>query len=95
MTILLPVFILVVWLFWTLDCILERAAKGDFGGTSILPGIPVFPLFFWGLAALLNWFHAGLGLKIIGGFHVLLLLFFIISAARSIYVIRRNKRGGT
>jgi len=46
----------------------------------------------WGLAALLNWFHHGLGLVLVGGFHILLLLFFIWSATRSLYVIRQNKR---
>ncbi len=92
MTILLPIFIFVVWLFWIPVCVWQRAAKGDFGGTSILPGIPIFPLLFWGLAALLNWFHADLGLEIVGGFHVLLLLFFIVTATRSLYVIRRNRR---
>jgi len=92
MTILLPIFIFVVWLFWIPVCVWERAAKGDFGGTTILPGIPVFPLLAWGLAAFLNWFHDRLGLVIVGGLHVLLLLFFIVSAVRSLYVIRRNRR---
>jgi len=92
MTIVLPIFLFVVWLFWIPVCVWERAARGDFGGSSIFPGVPVFPLCAWGLAALLNWFHQGLGLVLVGGFHILLLLFFIWSATRSLYVIRQNKR---
>ena len=91
-TILLPIFIFVVWFFWIPVCIWHRAAKGDFGGTSVLPGIPIFPLFFWGLAGLLNWFQDGLGLKIVGGLHILLLLFYFVSAVKSLYLIRRNRR---
>ncbi len=89
---MLPIFIFVVWLFWLPVCVWERAAKGDFAGTSILPGIPIFPLLAWGLAALLDGFHDQLGLMIVGGFHFLLLLLLIVSAFRSLYVIRRNKR---
>lgn len=91
MAILLPIFLFVVWLFWIPVCILQRAARGDFGGTSILPGIPLFPLCAWGLAALLNWVHLGLGLLVVGGFHVLFLLLLVASAARSLYLIRRNE----
>jgi hypothetical protein len=91
MTILLPIFIFLVWLCWIPVCVWERAKKGDLGGTSIAPGIPILPLSAWGLAALLNWFHDGLGLEIVGTFHVLLFLFLIASAARSLYVIRQHK----
>ncbi len=91
-SILLLIFLFAVWLLWIPVCVWERAARGDFGGTSILPGIPFFPLLAWGLAVLLNWFHDGLGLKIVGGFHVLLLLMFLVSAIKSLYVIRRNNK---
>ena len=92
MTILLPIFIFVVWLLWIPVSLLERAARGDSGGFSFLPVIPVFPLCAWGLAALLDWFHGRLGFMVVGGLHVLLLLCFLVSIARSLYVIRRNKR---
>jgi len=92
MSALLPIFLFVVWFFWIPVCVLERAARGNFGGTSIFPGIPFFPLGAWGLAALLDWLHHGLGLVVVGGFHILLLLFFVGSAARSLYAIRRNER---
>ena len=92
MTILLPVFIFVVWILWIPVGLLERAARRDTGGFSFLPIIPVLPLCAWGLAALLNWFHERLGLMIVGGLHVLLLVCLVVSAARSLYVIRRHKR---
>jgi hypothetical protein len=92
MNIWLPIFIFAVWLLWIPVCVWERAAKHDSGGTSILPGIPIFPLLAWGLAALLNHLKVNLGLAVVGGFHVVLLAAFITSAARSLYVIRRNRR---
>jgi hypothetical protein len=92
MTILLPIFIFAVWILWIPVCLLDRAARRDSGGFSFLPIIPVFPLCAWGLAALLDWFHDRLGLKIVGGLHVLLLLCFLVSVARSLYVIHRHKQ---
>jgi hypothetical protein len=92
MNILLPIFVFVVWILWIPVCLLERAARRNPGGVSFLPVIPMFPLCAWGLAALLDWFHEQLGLIIVGSLHALLLLFFIISAARSLYVIRQHKR---
>jgi hypothetical protein len=92
MTILLPIFIFAVWLLWIPVALLERTAKGASGGISFLPIIPVFPLCAWGLAALLDWFHSRLGLVVVGGLHVILLLCCLVSIARSLYVIRRNKR---
>jgi hypothetical protein len=91
MDVLLPIFIFAVWLFWIPVCVWSRAARGDFGGTSILPGIPAFPLAAWGLSALLDRLHPDLGLLVVGGFHALLLLFFIVSAIRSFHAIKRNK----
>jgi len=92
MTILLPIVIFSVWLFWIPVCVWERAARGDFGGTSVVPSIPAFPLAAWGLAALLNWYHDNLGVAIVGGLHVLLLLAFVRSAVRSLYAIRQNSK---
>jgi hypothetical protein len=91
MHVLLPIFLFAVWLFWIPVCVWSRAARGDFDGTSILPGVPVFPLAAWGLSALLDWLHADLGLLVVGGFHILLLLVFIVSATRSLHAIKRNK----
>jgi hypothetical protein len=91
MHVVLPLFILVVWLLWIPVCVWSRAARGDLGGTSIFPGIPVFPLAAWGLSALLEWLHPNLGLLVIGGSHVLLLLVFLVSAYRSLHAIKRNR----
>lgn len=92
MTILLPIFIFAIWLFWIPVSLLERAARGDSDGFSFVPIIPVFPLCAWGLAALLDWFHGRLGFMVVGGLHTLLLLCFLVSIGRSLYVIHRNKR---
>jgi hypothetical protein len=57
-----------------------------------MPVFPFYPLIAWGLAALLDWLYDSLGLVVVGSLHVLLLASFIVSIARSIISIRRNKR---
>jgi hypothetical protein len=91
-SLLLPLFLFVVWFVWIPVCLLEREARGESGGFSVLPGFPLFPLLAWGLAALLDRLYDNLGLIIVGGLHVLLLANFIVSVTRSLITIRRNKR---
>ena len=90
LSIALPAFIFVVWLLWIPVCILGKEARGEVGGVSILPGVPLFPLAAWGLAALLNLIHDRLGLILVGGFHVLLFLAFLGSLVHSSRVLRRS-----
>jgi hypothetical protein len=91
-SVLLPIFLFAVWMVWIPVCLLERRARGESGHFSAVPVIPVFPLVAWGLAVVLDWIYNRLGLLVIGGLHALLLLAFLISVARSLYVIRRNRR---
>ncbi len=91
MGVILPIIIFAVWIFSIPVSVWEKHARGNSGGVSILPVISVFPLCAWGLAAILDWFHHRLGFIVIGGLHALLLLCFLVSAARSLYVIRQNK----
>jgi len=91
MKILFPLFLLAVWLIWIPACVWGRAAKGDFGGTSILPVVPFYPLVAWALSAILDWLHPNVGVMLIGSLHVLLLLFFVDSALRSLHAIRKQK----
>jgi hypothetical protein len=91
-SLLLPLFLFAVWFLWIPACLLEREARGDQGGFSVLPVFPVYPLIAWGLAALLERVYDKLGLMIVGGLHVLLLASFIVSIIRSLITIRRNKR---
>jgi len=57
-----------------------------------MPVVPFYPLLAWGLAALLDRVYDNLGLMIVGGLHLLLLASFVVSVARSLITIRRNKR---
>lgn len=91
----LPLFLFVVWFVWIPVCLLEREARGESGGFSVLPGFPLFPLLAWGLAALLDRLYDNLGLIIVGSLHALLLASFIVSVVRSLIAIRRNKRNAT
>jgi hypothetical protein len=87
---MLPLFLGVVWLLVVLVPVLERKAKGKPGGVSILPAFPVFPLAAWGLAALLDLVHDGLGYYLIGGLHVVLLACVIGCSAKYLYEIKRK-----
>ena len=87
---MLPLFLFFVWLWMTLIPLLEKKAKGESGGVSILPGFPLFPLVAWGLAALLDWVHPKLGFYIIGGLHIILLVLLVIFSTKYLYEIRRK-----
>jgi hypothetical protein len=87
---MLPLFLFFVWLWLVFVPLLEKKAKGQPGGVSILPGFPLCPLVAWGLAALLDWFHPKLGFYIIGGLHVVLLVLVVVFSAKYLYEIRRK-----
>lgn len=87
---MLPLFLGVVWLLVVLVPILERKADGKPGGVSILPVFPVFPLAAWGLAALLDWVHDGLGYYLIGGLHLVLLVCATGWSAKYLFEILRK-----
>ena len=83
-------FLFVVWFLFVLVPVLDKKAKGQTGGVSILPGFPVFPLIAWGLAALLDLIHDRLGYYIIGGLHVILLAVTLGFSAKYLYAIKRK-----
>lgn len=91
-SLLLPLFLFAVWFIWIPVCLLEREARGDSGGFSPMPVFPFYPLLAWGLAALLDRVYDNLGLMFVGGLHLLLLASFVVSVARSLITIRRDKR---
>jgi hypothetical protein len=89
-SILFVAFLFLVWSLAIPVSVWHRAAKGDFGGTSILPTIPICPLVAWGIAAALNLFGDGMGFTLVGGAHALLLVVFLASAAKSLYTLRKS-----
>ena len=79
------------WLAWVPAAVLEKQVKNLPGGTSIFPIIPLFPLAAWVLGYMLNLASPQLGLALVGGGHVLLLLAFVFSIARSLWALRKVK----
>jgi hypothetical protein len=75
---ILALFILAVWLLALFGAVIGRSAdgarrgvpEGERGGTSFLPGIPLLPLTFWGLAWVIDRFWGPWGTVTVGGAHV-------------------------
>ena len=83
-------FLFAVWAIVVLLPVLEKRAKSQPGGVSILPVFPVMPLIAWGLAALLDLIHPRLGYYVVGGLHVILLAVSVVFALRYLYAIKRK-----
>ena len=87
----LPVFLFVVWCVWVIACAGETAVsnarrgipEGMRGGASVLPGIPVFPLAFWGVAWIIDSIVSPWGSIIVGGAHVVFVVLLIVSIVRA------------
>jgi hypothetical protein len=77
---LLLICLLIVWMLWLFSCMAEVALsearrgipEGERRSVSIFPGIPVFPLAFWGIAMLVDWFATPWGTVSIASLHVVL-----------------------
>lgn len=96
----LPVFIFAVWLLWLKACELEVALEdarqplpeAQRRGVSILPGIPVFPLAFWGLAWAIDQVVNPRGSTLVGAFHVTFGGFLVFAIVRDHREIRKIDR---
>ena len=62
-----------------------------FGGTSILPVIPLFPIVAWGIGVGLNLIHPKAGLYVVGGLHAVLFAAFVGSVICSAIKIKMRK----
>jgi hypothetical protein len=88
---LLLVALLVVWLLWGIAAVFGRAVddkrrgipEGQRGGVSFAPVIPVCPLVFWGIALVVNLVVDPWGTLIVGAFHAVLAVLFVISIGRN------------
>jgi hypothetical protein len=82
--------IFLVWILWaiaivaqkTLENTREKIPDEKRGGVSILPVIPIFPMFFWGMALLIDYFADPVGTWIIGLFHALFAFVLVASIVR-------------
>ena len=101
MSILLPVVVFVSWLAISLapagKLAIEDARVGvpedKRRGVSILPGFPLFPLLFWGLACLIDLFCAPWGSWSIIALHSIALVAAIFTIVRDTLVLRRIDAG--
>ena len=88
---MLLLLVTLTWLLWAVGGVVglwveirqgRRPANARF---SFAPIFPIFPIFFFGLAMLVNLIVPPWGTRIIGGLHALLALLFIIAIAWTIY----------
>jgi hypothetical protein len=81
----------VTWLAWVPAVLMEKKARGDSGGTSILPVIPLFPLVAWGIGVCLNMIKPKAGLYVVGGLHAVLFAAFVRSVILSAVKVKVSK----
>jgi hypothetical protein len=73
------------WLLWAVGLLIgnrlaiRAGRRPPNAGVSLAPIIPVFPLFFFGLAVLINWFASPWGTWLVGGFHAMLSVIFLVA----------------
>jgi hypothetical protein len=92
----LPVFLFVTWFVWIIACAAEKAVdgarrglpEGKRGGVSILPGIPIFPLFFWGAAWLIDLLVAPWGTYTLGVLHAVFFVALVVSIVLNWFRLR-------
>lgn len=65
------------------NLVLARRTGRQASGVSIFPGIPVMPLGFFAAAWLLERVFPSIGLLLVGGLHVGIILFSLVSMAAS------------
>jgi len=80
---LLAALCTVTWLVWVPAVVLQKKARGDAGGTSLFPVLPLFPLVgtIAGIAG--NWLYPRAGTYVVSGLHVLLLASFVVTIVRA------------
>lgn len=81
------------WLAWIPAVLLQKKARGDGGGTSVLPVIPLFPVGGWLAGVGLDRLFPGVGLNLIGGAHLALTIVFLGSALLAAAKIKARRDG--
>jgi hypothetical protein len=87
---LLLVFVFFVWGLWAAAVVTQNAvldarlplANGQRRSMSPAPVIPVFPLFVWGVAKLIDLVVDPWGTVIIGSLHVIFMVTLVVSIVR-------------
>jgi hypothetical protein len=92
--------LLAVWILWLVAAVVQNDAdkaargvpQGERGGVSWFPVIPFFPLFFWWVAVAFDEYVDPWGSLIVGSFHGVLAVVFIVSIVRSVRRLRKYDR---
>ena len=82
----------ITWVVWIPACSFEALAQGRNGSVSILPGIPVFPLAAWGLSYASQAAGWSMGATLVGVAHIVLLVWMLVSIAKSKRTLRARNR---
>jgi hypothetical protein len=89
---LLSIELSVVWVLWALAAAAEHAIDRattnraiGVGGVSIFPTIPLFPIFFLGLALAIDSVAQPWGTFVIAGSHAVLGIAFVVLLLKSIW----------
>jgi hypothetical protein len=91
LSLLFPLFIFSVWVLISFAPLLENKAKNRSGGVSLLPGLLLMPLLALGLTWCLNRLTEGLGFRLVGWLHAILLAALLASGFKWLLQIRRNE----
>jgi hypothetical protein len=92
----LLLLVLVVWILWGIAAAAGHAVaqarrgipKGQSGGVSLAPVIPLFPLGFWGAAMLVDLVVGPWGTVVVGWLHTALGVIFIGSIVWDVWRLR-------
>ena len=79
------------WLAWVPAVILQKRARGDAGGTSVFPVLPLFPLAGIALGLGGDRLYPHAGTYVVCAVHALLLLCFAFTIARSSVALPAGK----
>jgi hypothetical protein len=85
----------VTWVAWVPATVMQKRARGDEGGTSLFPALPINPLVAWLIGLGLNLLKPNIGTYVIGGLHGILFVAFLGSVVVSAIRIKAMESGPT
>jgi hypothetical protein len=96
-SLLVVVLIWAVWILWAFACVASvradeiRRGRSEHRNVSFFPGIPMFPVMFWAIMALINKVAPPWGTFLIGGFHIALAIPMLVTTIRDTRFCRLNE----
>jgi len=81
----------VAWSVWLIAVLLDKRARGDAGGISLFPAIPLFPAAACLSGLGLDHVIPGAGFYMLDGLHIFLAVLFLASSVISYIRIKKGK----